>query len=62
MEAYLQGQARMNENVKRALRAGGALDEQEAEGLRARVAGARSNWREGPSSTSAAADKPGRQG
>ena len=48
IEADLQGQARMDENLKRALRAQGALDDAEADELRARVAEARSNWRAKP--------------
>lgn len=45
VEAYLRGQAQMDENVKRALRAQGALDDAEADDLRARVVEVRSTWR-----------------
>lgn len=47
VEAYLSGQARRNESLKRALRAQGTLDDAEADELRAAVAQVRSNWREG---------------
>jgi metal-responsive CopG/Arc/MetJ family transcriptional regulator len=58
IEAYLHDQARMNENVNRALRAQGALDQQEADDLRSRVSNVRTTWRGGSPTTTTTVGMP----
>jgi metal-responsive CopG/Arc/MetJ family transcriptional regulator len=58
IEVYLQSQARMNESLKRALRAQGSLNAQEADDLCSGVAEVRANWRGGMATLAPSADEP----
>ncbi|MFZ4579150.1 MAG: hypothetical protein ACOYOB_12205 [Myxococcota bacterium] len=58
IEVYLQSQAHMNESLKRALRAQGSLNADEADDLRIGVAQVRSSWRDGLSALAPADDEP----